>query len=91
MFFASTAFAISIIGTNISANSISAAVDIMTLCPKHINLRRGQILAALIGGWAFVPWNILASAIAFLNFMTGYTVLPLFIGRALVSGLTLSF
>jgi len=76
VFFASAAFAVSIIGTNISANSISAAVDLMTLCPKYINLRRGQILAAMIGGWAFVPWNILASAIAFLNFMTGYTVLP---------------
>ena len=76
VFFASSGFAISIIGTNISANSISAAVDLMTLCPKYINLRRGQILAAFIGGWAFVPWNILASAIAFLNFMAGYTVYP---------------
>jgi hypothetical protein len=77
VFFASAGFAVSIIGTNISANSISAAVDLMTLCPKYINLRRGQILAAFIGGWAFVPWNILASAIAFLEFMSGYTVLAL--------------
>jgi nucleobase:cation symporter-1, NCS1 family len=76
VFFGSSGFAISIIGTNISANSISAAVDLMTLCPKYINLRRGQILAAFIGGWAFVPWNILASAIAFLNFMAGYTAYP---------------
>jgi hypothetical protein len=74
VFFASAGFAISIIGTNISANSISAAVDLMSLCPKYINLRRGQILASLIGGWVFVPWNILASAIAFLDFMSGYTV-----------------
>jgi NCS1 family nucleobase:cation symporter-1 len=77
VFFASAGFAVSIIGTNISANSISAAVDLMTLCPKYINLRRGQILAAFIGGWAFVPWNILASAIAFLEFMSGYTVLSI--------------
>jgi len=75
VFFASAGFAISIIGTNISANSISASVDLMTLCPKYINLRRGQILAAFIGGWALVPWNILASAIAFLDFMAGYTVI----------------
>jgi len=74
VFFASASFAISIIGTNISANSISAAVDLMTLCPKYVNLRRGQIIAALIGGWAFVPWNILANAISFLNFMSGYTI-----------------
>lgn len=77
VFFASAGFAVSIIGTNISANSISAAVDLMTLCPKYINLRRGQILAVLaafIGGWGFVPRNILASTIAFLEFMSGYTV-----------------
>lgn len=43
------------IGINISANSISAANDLMAFCPKYINIRRGQILAAFIGSWAFVP------------------------------------
>lgn len=43
------------LGINISANSISAANDLMAFCPKYINIRRGQLLAALIGSWAFVP------------------------------------
>lgn len=37
-------------------------------------LRRGQIICAIIGGWALAPWEILASATGFLSFMNGYTV-----------------
>jgi len=43
------------LGINISANSISAANDLMSFCPKYINILRGQLLAAVIGSWAFVP------------------------------------
>ena len=43
------------LGINISANSISAANDLMAFCPKYINIRRGQLLAAFIGSWGFVP------------------------------------
>lgn len=43
------------LGINISANSISAANDLVALCPKYINIKRGQLLAAFIGSWAFVP------------------------------------
>lgn len=62
------------LGINISANSISAANDLMSLCPKYINIRRGQLLAAVIGSWGFVPWKILASAQRFLAFLGGYTI-----------------
>jgi nucleobase:cation symporter-1, NCS1 family len=43
------------------------------LFPKYINIRRGQVICAIIGGWALCPWEILASATGFLNFMNGYT------------------
>ena len=43
------------LGINISANSISAANDLMSFAPRYINIRRGQLLAAVIGSWAFVP------------------------------------
>jgi len=72
--FASLGLLVVTIGINISANSISAANDLVALAPKYINLRRGQILAAFIGGWAFVPWVVLASASKFLSFMAGYTI-----------------
>jgi len=62
------------LGINISANSISAANDLMSLCPRYINIRRGQLLAAVIGSWGFVPWKILASAAKFLAFLGGYTI-----------------
>ncbi|KAG6879467.1 hypothetical protein C0992_002470 [Termitomyces sp. T32_za158] len=73
-FFASLSFLISVIGVNIAANSVSAGNDLMALFPKYINIRRGQIICAFIGGWALCPWEILATAPGFLSFMSGYTV-----------------
>ena len=59
-FFASFAFALMTLGTNISANSLSAGNDMAALCPKYINIRRGQVICAVLGGWALCPWEILA-------------------------------
>ncbi|KAK0480875.1 permease for cytosine/purines, uracil, thiamine, allantoin-domain-containing protein [Armillaria novae-zelandiae] len=72
--FVSIGLVIAQVGTNVSANSISAANDLVSIFPKYINIRRGQIIAAFIGCWAFVPWEILAKATSFLNFMSGYTI-----------------
>jgi NCS1 family nucleobase:cation symporter-1 len=63
-----------ITGTNVSANSLSAANDLVAFCPKYINIRRGQIIASLLGCWCLVPWEILANAISFLNFMSAGTI-----------------
>jgi len=73
-FFASFSFALGTIGTNISANSLSAANDMTVLFPQYINIRRGQVICAVIGGWVLCPWEILASAPGFLSFVAGYTV-----------------
>lgn len=73
-FFTSFAFALSTLGTNISANSLSAGNDMTALCPRYINIRRGQVICAFLGGWALCPWEILANATGFLSFMNGYTV-----------------
>jgi len=72
--FAAIGLIIVTLGINISANSISAANDLVSFCPKYINIRRGQLLAAFIGAWACVPWKILASAQKFLAFLGGYTI-----------------
>jgi len=72
--FAAIGLIIVTLGINISANSISAANDLMAFAPRYINIRRGQLLAAFIGAWAFVPWKILASAQNFLAFLGGYTI-----------------
>lgn len=72
-FFAAFSFALAALGVNISANSLSAANDLTALFPQFINIRRGQLLCAVIA-WALVPWKILASAGSFLNFMAAYAV-----------------
>ncbi|THU93841.1 NCS1 nucleoside transporter family [Dendrothele bispora CBS 962.96] len=73
-FFASFSFVLATLGTNISANSLSAANDMTVLFPRYINIRRGQAICAFLGGWALCPWEILATAPGFLSFMNGYTV-----------------
>lgn len=59
-FFASLAFMFATLGTNISANSLSAANDMTALFPRYINIRRGQVICAILAGWALCPWEILA-------------------------------
>ncbi|XDG08196.1 hypothetical protein ABKA04_007811 [Annulohypoxylon sp. FPYF3050] len=73
-FFAALAWYVAQVGTNITANSISAANDLTVLFPRWINIRRGCMIAAVIGGWVLVPWKILSSAQTFLAFMGGYAV-----------------
>ena len=73
-FFAALSWYIAQVGTNITANSISAANDMTVMFPRFINIKRGCIIAAIIGGWVIVPWKILASASTFLAFMGGYAV-----------------
>ncbi|CEL01951.1 Putative NCS1 allantoate transporter [Aspergillus calidoustus] len=72
-FFGAFSFALASLGVNISANSISAANDLMALFPEYVNLRRGQIICGILS-WALVPWKILASAGNFLNFMSAYAI-----------------
>ncbi|KAF2724151.1 uridine permease-like protein Fui1 [Polychaeton citri CBS 116435] len=73
-FFAATAWLIAQVGTNITANSISAANDLTVLFPRWVNIKRGVIIATIIGNWVIVPWKILSTAQTFLAFMGGYAV-----------------
>ena len=59
-FFAAFSFLLTTLGTNISANSLSAANDMTVLFPRYINIRRGQVICAILAGWALAPWEILA-------------------------------
>ncbi|KAH8881719.1 NCS1 nucleoside transporter [Thozetella sp. PMI_491] len=73
-FFAALAWYVAQVGTNITANSISAANDLTVLAPRWINIKRGCMIAAVIAGWILVPWKIISSAGTFLAFMGGYAV-----------------
>lgn len=73
-FFCSSIWLLCQISVNISANAISFANDLTSLAPKWINIRRGTIVASVLGGWALCPWIILASAQSFLSFMSAYAI-----------------
>jgi len=62
------------IGINISANSMASGNDFMVLCPKYINLKRGQVISSIVGCWVLCPWIVLSQASSFLSFMNGYTI-----------------
>ncbi|KAJ5365568.1 Permease cytosine/purines uracil thiamine allantoin [Penicillium concentricum] len=72
-FFGAASFTLAALGVNISANSLSAANDFTALAPRYINIRRGQLLCAVLS-WCLVPWKILASAGNFLSFMSAYAI-----------------
>lgn len=73
-FFSALAWLIAQVGVNIGGNSVAAANDMNSLWPKYINIRRGQIITAIIGSYALVPWKIMKSGQSFLSFMSGYTI-----------------
>ncbi|KAI4700584.1 hypothetical protein J4E81_003545 [Alternaria sp. BMP 2799] len=73
-FFCASIWLLGQLSVNISANAVSFANDVTTLAPKYVNVRRGSILVAFIGGWALCPWIIVASGKAFLNFMSAYAI-----------------
>ncbi|KXT02191.1 hypothetical protein AC578_5958 [Pseudocercospora eumusae] len=73
-FFVGLCWVVAQIGTNLSANVISYANDMTSLFPKYINIRRGVVFAAIIGGWVMVPWKIISSAQSLLTFMTGLAI-----------------
>lgn len=59
-FFTSLTFVLSTLGANISCNSLDAGNEIAAMYPRYINIRRGQVICAFLGGWALCPWKILA-------------------------------
>ena len=59
-FLTSFVFGLSTLASNISANSGHAGNEMSALYPHYINIRRGQVICAFLGGWALCPWKVLA-------------------------------
>ncbi|KAI7185327.1 uracil permease [Hortaea werneckii] len=72
-FFAGLCWAFAVIGTNISANSVSFSNDLSLWFPRYINNRRGAYVCALLSV-ATVPWYIQYSAKSFSSFLGGYSL-----------------
>ncbi|TPX07199.1 uncharacterized protein E0L32_010902 [Thyridium curvatum] len=73
VFFAAFGMGISQLSLNIIGNSFSGGTDMAALLPRFINIRRGQILTAILG-LAINPWYLLSGATVFLSTMSSYTV-----------------
>ncbi|KAI0716451.1 permease for cytosine/purines, uracil, thiamine, allantoin-domain-containing protein [Earliella scabrosa] len=73
VWFIAASFIIAQLGTNISANSISAGCDLTALLPRFINIRRGGYIAAIVG-LCMLPWNLLKSSNSFTSYLSAYSV-----------------
>ncbi|THH08004.1 hypothetical protein EW145_g3004 [Phellinidium pouzarii] len=73
VFFIAFAFALAQLGTNISANSVSAGSDMTALLPRFINIRRGGYVCAAVG-LAMCPWNLLSNSNNFTTYLSAYAV-----------------
>lgn len=67
------AFAIAQLGTNISANSVSAGTDMTAMLPRYLNIRRGGYICAAIG-LCICPWVLLKDSNTFLTYLSAYGI-----------------
>ena len=65
-FFAGLGLLASQLALCVVLNSVAAGMDLTTLCPKYINLRRGAYIVAIVG-IAVCPWNYVNKASTFLR------------------------
>ncbi|KAL2869289.1 nucleobase cation symporter-1 family protein [Aspergillus lucknowensis] len=66
-------FALAQLGTNISANSVSAGTDMTALLPRYINIRRGSYICAGVG-LAMCPWHLVSSSNQFTTYLSAYSI-----------------
>ncbi|GMG28643.1 unnamed protein product [Ambrosiozyma monospora] len=64
-------FAIQQMAINLLLNTLSSSMDMVGLCPKYINIRRGSFIIMVVGVLIW-PWKILASATAVIIFGSGW-------------------
>ncbi|KAL3427578.1 uridine permease [Phlyctema vagabunda] len=72
-FFSALCWAFAVVGTNISANSVSFSHDLALWFPSWVNARRGAYICCIIS-IAATPWNIQYSAASFSAFLGGYSM-----------------
>lgn len=73
VFTISLTLALSQLGTNVAANSISAGTDMAALFPRYLNIRRGGYICAAVG-LVMCPWNLLSSSNQFTTYLSAYSV-----------------
>ncbi|WRT66262.1 uncharacterized protein IL334_003215 [Kwoniella shivajii] len=73
VFFASLVFTLAQLGINIPGNLMAGGIDLTSMLPKYINIRRGAYIT-LAMSIAMNPWALMSGATAFISVMSGYAV-----------------
>lgn len=72
-FFAGLGLLASQLSLCIVLNSVSAGMDLTTLAPQYINIRRGAFIILVIGV-VILPWNLVNTASTFLTVLQGWSI-----------------
>lgn len=72
-FFAGLGLLISQLGVNCASNAISGGMDLASIFPEYINIRRGALLIMLLA-WPTQPWLFYNTSSTFITVMSSFTV-----------------
>ncbi|KAF4975216.1 hypothetical protein FZEAL_7973 [Fusarium zealandicum] len=73
LFFAGLALTISQLGSNLPGNALAGGIDMASVFPKYISIRRGAYIVALLSP-VVNPWRLVNTATTFLTVLSGYGV-----------------
>lgn len=73
LFFAGLALCISQLGSSIPGNAIAGGIDLASVFPKYINIRRGAYITAILSP-IVNPWRLVNTATIFLSVLSSYGV-----------------
>ncbi|KAJ5915691.1 Uracil permease [Penicillium verhagenii] len=73
IFIIALGFTLAQLGTNISANSVSAGTDLTALMPRYLNIRRGSYICAAIS-LAMCPWKLVTGSSEFTTYLSAYSL-----------------
>ncbi|KAH0489557.1 hypothetical protein TgHK011_009980 [Trichoderma gracile] len=73
VFFAGVALCISQIGSNVPGNALAGGIDLSSVFPRYINIRRGAYITALLSP-IVNPWQLVCTAPTFLSVLSSYSV-----------------
>ncbi|KAI1609774.1 permease for cytosine/purines, uracil, thiamine, allantoin-domain-containing protein [Exophiala viscosa] len=85
VFFISAGFAFAQVVTIILANLIQSGNDAAALVPRYISVRRGMIIA-LVLGFAITPWNLTKTSFSFTTYLSAYAIFLSSIVGVLIGG-----
>ncbi|RCI08139.1 hypothetical protein L249_6333 [Ophiocordyceps polyrhachis-furcata BCC 54312] len=73
VFFSGLALVTSQLGSSIPGNAMAGGIDLASIFPRYLNIRRGAYLTALLSP-IFNPWRLVTTATVFLSVLNCYGI-----------------